>query len=80
MKRHKIDVRLYTSEMKFNHPDEFTVLDTIHRVLRAESIGNFNPVFCTYRGRRTLVHSDAGDLSDPFRANESYLNSLYIKA
>jgi hypothetical protein len=79
MKRHTIQVRHYTKEYQYPNPDEYTVIETIERVLRAESIGNFNPIFCTYKGKRTLVHSDAGDLSDPFRADESYLETLYIK-
>ena len=53
-------------------------LGIIKRVLRAECIGNFNPIFCTYKGKRTLVESRAGDISDPFRRNESYLSSLFI--
>lgn len=55
------------------------VVKTIKRVLRSEAIGNFNPIFCTYQGKRTLVNSREGDLSDPFRREESYLNTLYIK-
>lgn len=54
-------------------------LGTIKRVLRAEAIGNFNPIFCTYHGKKYLVSSLEGDLSDPFRARESYLDSLYIE-
>lgn len=51
---------------------------TVHRQLRSECIGNFNPVFCTIGGQRRLVQSDKGDLSDPFRAEESYLESLFV--
>jgi hypothetical protein len=55
-------------------------IETIKRVLRAESIGNFNPIFCTYKGdKRVLVHSLEGDISDPFRSGESYLKTLYIE-
>ncbi len=54
------------------------VLETIQRKLWAESIGNFNPIFCTYKGKRRLVKSDQGDLSDPFRREEGYLLTLYI--
>jgi hypothetical protein len=53
-------------------------LGIIKRTLRAEQIGNFNPIFCTYKGKRTLVKSKAGDISDPFRRHESYLSSLFI--
>jgi hypothetical protein len=56
------------------------VLETVERVLRAEQIGNFNPMFCRYRNKkRVLVNSDAGDLSDPFRREGSYADSLFIK-
>ncbi len=58
---------------------KFEVVETIQRKLRAEQIGNFNPLFCTYKGKRTLVHSDEGDISDPFRRQESYLQTLFIK-
>ena len=50
----------------------------IKRKLKFEAIGNFCPAFVTYKGKEYLVNSDKGDLSDPFRANESYLKSLYI--
>lgn len=55
------------------------VITVIKRVLVAESMGNFNPVFCTYKGKRYLVHSRMGDLSDPFRATKEYLNTLYFE-
>ena len=56
----------------------YTVIETIRRQLRAEQIGNFNPIFCTYKGSRMLVHSEKGDLSDPFRREEDYLERLFI--
>jgi hypothetical protein len=69
--------------MKPKHAIEVRKADgtkfTIKRQLRAEQIGNFNPIFCTYQGKRILVQSDDGDLSDPFRREESYLKTLYIK-
>jgi len=55
-----------------------TVLETIKRKPWAEQFGNFNPVFCRYRGKKCLVQSDKGDISDPFRADESYLETMYI--
>ena len=79
MDKQTIQVRHYTKEYQYPKPDEFTVIETITRKLWAETIGNFNPIFCTYKGKRTLVHSDNGDISDPFRRDESYLNTLYIK-
>jgi len=54
-------------------------IDTIHRTLWAEAIGNFNPIFCRYKKLRCLVQSRKGDLSDTFRRSESYLNDLYIE-
>lgn len=50
----------------------------IFRVLTFEACGNFNPAFCQYRKKKYLVKSTCGDLSDPFRREESYLTSLYI--
>ena len=50
----------------------------IKRKLKFEPIGNFCPAFVTFKGKEYLVKSEEGDLSDPFRANESYLKSLYI--
>ena len=54
------------------------LIEVIYCKTWMESIGNFNPMFCRYNGRRTLVQSKEGDISDPFRRGESYLNSLYI--
>lgn len=54
-------------------------IETISRVMRAEQIGNFNPLFCTYKGnKRCLVKSEAGDLSDPFRREANYAETLFI--
>ncbi|HYG53554.1 MAG TPA: hypothetical protein VD905_21850 [Flavobacteriales bacterium] len=55
------------------------IIGTIKRQLRAEQIGNFNPLFCTFKGERKLVQSDQGNLSDPFRREDSYAESLFIK-
>lgn len=55
------------------------LVGTVKRVLRGEMIGNFNPVFCTYKGKKMLVQSEEGDLSDPFRRDEAYLQTLFIK-
>ena len=54
------------------------LLNIIMRKLKFEQIGNFCPAFATYKGKEYLVNSEEGDLSDPFRADESYLKSLYI--
>jgi hypothetical protein len=55
------------------------ILNVIKRVLRSEAIGNFCPIFCTYLGKQYLVKSEEGDLSDPFRRQESYAQSFYIE-
>ena len=76
-----IEIRKYADGLNHHRTDQFSVVGTIQRKLRAEQIGNFNPLFCTYKGnKRTLVHSDKGDLSDPFRREESYLTKLFIEA
>lgn len=57
----------------------------ITRKLWTENIGNFNPIFCRYRGKKYLVESFEGDLSDPFRRDETYITGgfrgtkLYIE-
>lgn len=58
-----------------------SVVKTINVTLRAEAIGNFNPLFCTYKGnKRCLVQSDALHLDDPMRCNEAdHVGKLYIK-
>lgn len=74
-KRYMIEVR--ENGERYGNPGK--VIEVIKRVLRAESIGNFNPIFCTYRGKRELVKSMAGDISDPFRRDGTYLETLYIE-
>jgi len=69
----KIQVRI---KRGYNNPG--APVGTIDRKLVSESIGNFNPIFCTYHYRKYLVESILGDLSDPFRREEEYLNHLYI--
>ena len=58
-----------------------TVVETIRRVLRSEAIGNFVPLFCTYRcKKRCLVESDALHLDDPMRCQESeHIGKLFIQ-
>ena len=79
MKKHSIQVRKYPEGTNHYHSDTFAIVEVIKRQLRAECIGNFNPIFCTYKGERNLVHSTEGDLSDPFRREPSYLNTLFIE-
>ncbi len=54
-------------------------INTIYRKLKAETIGNFNPIFCTYKKKEYLVQSKEGDLSDPFRRTPEYFNNLFIE-
>jgi hypothetical protein len=51
----------------------------ILRKLYVDQVGNFNRVACRYAGKTYIVHSEAGDLGDPFRADATYLDCLYIK-
>ena len=58
----------------------FHHVETVRRTLRAEQIGNFCPLFCSYAGNgRRLVSSDSGDLSDPFRRTEKYAQTLFVE-
>jgi hypothetical protein len=68
MKKHTIQVR-----------KNGIALFNIKRKLQTEAFGNFNPVFCRYKNEIYLVNSEKGDLSAPFRRNESYLSCLYIE-
>lgn len=74
-KQYRINV--HSKGEKFGEPGKF--LEGILRVLRAEEMGNFNPIYCTYKDKKVLVSSREGDLSDPFRRDTSYLESLYIE-
>ena len=79
-KRYSIQVRKVSPGNLYNSAAPFGTIGTVKRVLRAEQIGNFNPLFCTYKGdKRTLVHSEQGDLSDPFRRDGSYAATLFIR-
>lgn len=80
MKKHTIQVRKYANGTNHHRSNEFELVATITRKPWLEAIGNFNPMFCRYKGKRALVHSDNGDLSDPFRREESYLQTLFIEA
>jgi hypothetical protein len=66
--KHNIEVRIGN-----------TVVGIIKRKLHAEYFGNFNPIFCQYNYKKCLVQSEEGDLSDPFRRDENYLETLYIE-
>ena len=80
MTKQTIEVRQVAKGSQFNSSAPYTVLGTIKRKLRAEQIGNFNPIFCEYKGnKRVLVRSKMGDISDPFRADKTYLEKLFIR-
>jgi len=61
----------------YGEPGKF--IKTIRRVVWSEQIGNFSPIFCRYNKKRCLVQSKDGDLSDPFRREESYAKTFYIE-
>ena len=53
---------------------------TIRRKLYVDQVGNFNRIACRFVKKTYIVHSEAGDLGDPFRADTTYLNRLYINS
>jgi hypothetical protein len=75
IRKHTIEVR--KKGKSYENPGE--VIKKIKRRLYSTSLGNFNPIFCTYKKKKVWVHSKSGDLSDPFRRNEFYLTNLYIE-
>ena len=75
MKRYAVEVR--KKGEKFGEPGE--LIESIKVQLRSKSIGNFNPIYCTYKSKEHVVNSREGDLSDPFRRNDGYLKTLYIE-
>lgn len=70
-KKTKFPIKVYSGPTR--------VEEVIFRQIRFEQIGNFSPAFCTYKGKRHLVKSKEGDLSDPFRREESYAEKLFIE-
>lgn len=57
-----------------------TLIKYIYRKIWAEMLGNFNPIFCRYnKDNRCLVKSFAGDISDFFRREDNYFETLYIE-
>lgn len=75
LKSHSIDV----CEKGKRYGEPGAVITTIKRVINARPMGNYNPVFCTYKGREYLVHSRLGDISDPFRITKEHFQSLYFE-
>lgn len=78
-KRSRIQVRRYPKDRTHHSCTTYQVIGIIYRVMWAEAIGNFNPMFCRYKNKRHQVFSNEGDLSDPFRRDESYLKTLFIE-
>lgn len=72
-----LKIEVHKKGIRYGEPGE--LIETITRAPWCESIGNFNPMFCRYKGKRELVLSRGGDLSDPFRRTEAYLETLYIE-
>lgn len=70
MKKHSISV--YNKQTG-------VLVKNIKRKFRQEAIGNFCPIFCTYIGEQKLVKSKKGNLSDPFRRDDSYVDELYLE-
>lgn len=73
----KLKIEVRRKGVRFREPGE--LIEIIFRKPWCEAIGNFNPMFCRYHGKREQVQSKSGDLSDPFRRTRDYLDSLYIE-
>ena len=57
-----------------------TIVEDIFRKLWREAIGNFAPVFCTYKGKRRLIESDNLHLDDPGRyTKKDHLETMFIR-
>ena len=79
-KVYPIEVRLYKEgTTHYSMKPVYKVIEVIHRKIWVEQIGNFSPFFCEYKGKRTPIHSDSGDLSDPFRREEDYAKTFFIE-
>lgn len=76
-KKHRINLRWYGGNSHHTSLPIRTGGD-IDRVLNVDQVGNFARVACRYNGKTYLVNSEAGDIGDPFRADESYLDTLFI--
>jgi hypothetical protein len=76
---YQIQVRKYAAGENHHSTDKFELVEVVTCRVWAEQIGNFNPLFCRYKGKRIMVHSDAGDLSDPFQRTEDYAKTFFIE-
>lgn len=81
MKKYDIEVRKPITLME----TPAQLCHTIKRVLIVKQVGNFNPLYCRYKGKLYPVKSVKGDVSDLFRRDETYLTgelarpNLYIE-
>lgn len=73
--KYKIAVRVKAER----YGEQGELIETIMRTPWFEPMGNFTPMFCRYQGKKMLVLSEKGDLSDPFRRTKDYLDCLYIE-
>jgi hypothetical protein len=78
MKKFNIQVRDNILTSYFEHGPKFRLVETVARKLYVDTVGNFNRIAARYKGKTYLVQSDTGDLGDPFRADATYLDCLYI--
>ena len=73
----QIQVRNYAGQSHYTTPPA-PVIEVIKRKPFARQIGNFNPLFTRYMGKTFQVHSDTGDLSDPFRRTQADTQTAFI--
>lgn len=78
MKKQTIQVRNYNGKRYAFPAVAPELLGNISRRVYSMACGNFSPVYCRYQRKTYLVQSEAGDISDPFRADASYLETLFI--
>ena len=79
-RKNKVTIQVRDYHGQSHHGNaQFDIVEDIQRKVWAEQIGNFNPLFCRYKGNnRVLVHADDGDVSDPFRRTADQLKKLFI--
>jgi CRISPR/Cas system-associated exonuclease Cas4 (RecB family) len=78
MKKQNVEIRNYNGKRYAFPAITPNILGVVSRRLYSMAYGNFNPVYCRYQRNTYLVHSEAGDISDHFRADSSYLETLFI--
>lgn len=73
----KVTISVHKKGERYREPGEF--IKTINRKVWIECFGNFNPMYCRYQGKKQLVQSRDGDLSDPLRRTDEYMKTLFIE-